>query len=143
MIDSTGKIGSPEASPSQFNKGGSIYIPLIFGLDTLFIGFYIQEFILSDTEWQSLAENKEKAKASVFQKGGTLIEFQGKHFSIQAAGKSPYTYVLVSNDLTVKIALKPSRLKFPEIYVEFRSQFLWGGYKDAYLLVREWINHGL
>jgi len=137
MIDCTGKIESAVASPSQFNKGGSIYIPLIFGLDTLFMGFYIQEFILSDIDWQSLAENKEKAKASVFQTGGTLIEFRGKHFSIQPAGKAPYTYVLVSNDLTVKIALKPSRLKFPEIYIEFRSQFLWGGYKDAYLLVRE------
>ena len=126
--------------PSQFNKGGSIYIPLIFGLDTLVKGFYVKEFTLAETEWQYLAEHKEYAKTSVFRTSGSLIEFRGKYYLLQSSGKAPYTYVLISDDLTVKVALRPSRGKFPEIYIEFRSQCLWGGFRDAYTLVREWID---
>ncbi len=137
----TGSVSGPASScpPSQFNKGGSIYIPPIFGLDTLVMGFYVREFTLAETEWQYLAEHKEDAKTSVFRTSGSLIEFRGKYFMLQLFGKAPYTYVLISDDLTVKLALRPSRGKFPEIYIEFRSQFLWGGYKDAYVLITDWV----
>ncbi|MDI6728903.1 MAG: hypothetical protein QMD44_08280 [Thermodesulfovibrionales bacterium] len=129
----------PEASPSQFNKGGSIYKPLINGIDTLVMGFYVSEFNLSEDDWKMLSENKERAKSTIFKTAGIPVKFKSKEFTLRPAGKPPYTYVLVMEDITVKIALRPSNGKFPEILVEFRSQFLWRGYIDAYLLITEWI----
>ncbi len=139
-VDSSQVSEPPGTPPSQFNKGGSIYSPLIFGLDTLVMGFYVKSFILTEPEWLYLAEQKENAKASVFSLGGSLVEFQGKPFTLRPAGKAPYTYVLTSDDLTVKIALKPSHGRFPEVYIEFRSEFLWRGYIDAYRLVSGWVS---
>ncbi|MBF0506174.1 MAG: hypothetical protein HQL09_05010 [Nitrospirae bacterium] len=59
---------------------------------------------------------------------------------MRAAGANPYTYVLQNSDFTLKLALKVTHNAFPEIFVEFRSQFLRRfSCKHAYVFIKEWI----
>lgn len=112
------------------------------GIDTLIIGFYLTEFKLTDEEWKSLSDAKERAKAPVFRSSGSLIEFKGIYLVMRPSGINPYTYVMQGDDFSLRLAQKISKNKFPEIFVEFRSQFLWRfGYKNAYSFIKEWISN--
>lgn len=111
------------------------------GIDTLVVGFYISEFNLTDEDWTALSNAKEKAKATVFKSSGSLTNFKGLDFVMWPSGKRPYTYILQHNDFSLLIAKKVFNNKTPEVYVELRSQFLWGfGYKKAYSSFRDWLS---
>ena len=113
----------------------------LIGIDTLVIGFYIAEFGLSKDDYISLETAKEQAKAPAFKSPGHLINFKGIDFIISPAGKKPYTYVLQNGDFTFRLAQKVSIGRFPEIFIELRSQFLWRlGYRDIYKFIKEWIS---
>jgi hypothetical protein len=129
--------------PSQFNKGGYKYITMIYlaGIDTLIIGFYLREFNLTEDDYISLDSAKELAKAPAFKSTGHYINFQKMDFVMSPAGRKPYTYVLQNCDFTLKLAQKVSDGRFPEIFIELRSQFLWRlGYKHVYNFIKEWVS---
>lgn len=110
------------------------------GIDTLLIGFYLRKIVLSEEDCKALSDAKERAKASIFKSSGWLINFKGIDFVMRAAGANPYTYVLQNSDFTLKLAQKITNHAFPEIFIEFRSQFLWRfSYKHAYVFIKEWV----
>ncbi len=110
------------------------------GVDTFVIGYYLQQFKLNQADWEYLNAAKEAAKAPVFTSSGYQFNFKGIEFVISPAGKRPYSYILVNDDFSVKIAKKVSGDKFPEIFIEMRSQFLWRfGYEYAVKFIRDWL----
>ena len=101
----------------------------------------MSKFNLTDEDWAALNDAKEKAKAPAFKSSGQVINFRDINFVMRPAGQKPYTYILQHNDLTVKIAQQVSRGRFPEIFIEFRSQLLWRfSHRHAYLFIKEWIS---
>lgn len=102
------------------------------------MGFYLSESKLTEEDFKYLDECKQRTKEEGVKACNDLIEFKGKHWHIASARKI-YAYVLYNDDVTIKIARKLSNGVYPEIFVEFRSRFLMGGLKDAYALIREWI----
>lgn len=111
------------------------------GIDTLVIGFYISKFNLTEDDYNFLNTAKELAKAPAFKSSGKLINFKNIDFVISPAGKKPYTYVLLNNDFTLRLAQKVSNGRFPEVFIELRSQFLWKlGYRQVYDFIKEWVN---
>ena len=112
--------------------------PLMSLVDTLHMGFYLSSINLTEDDFKYLEESKQLAKESGIKGAGDLIEFKGKYWHITSARKI-YAYVLYNDDVTIKIARKLSGGVYPEIFVEFRSRLLLGGLKDAYLLIRQWV----
>lgn len=111
------------------------------GIDTLVIGFYISKFNLNEDDYNFLNNAKELAKAPVFKSSGKLINFKNIDFVISPAGRKPYTYVLLNNDFTLKLAKEVTIGRFPEVFIELRSQFLWKlGYKQVYDFIKEWVS---
>jgi len=134
---------SRESLPSRFNKGGYKYITMIYlaGIDTLVIGFYLSKFNLNDKDYNALNTAKELAKAPTFKSSGHGTNFQKIDFVMSPAGRKPYTYILLNNDFTLKLAKEVLNGSFPEIFIELRSQFLWRyGYKHIYTFIKEWVN---
>jgi hypothetical protein len=82
------------------------------GIDTLFIGFYLNRFKLNEEDWTYLEAAKESAKATVFRSSGYQINFKGTEFVMRPAGKKPYSYVLENVDITLKLAKTVSTGKF-------------------------------
>ena len=111
------------------------------GIDTLVIGFYLKKFNLTEYDYKLLDTTKEMAKAPAFKSSGQYVNFKQIDFTITPAGQKPYTYVLFNGDFTVKIAQKASEKRFPEVFLEIRSQFLWRlGYKNCYTFLKEWVS---
>lgn len=111
------------------------------GIDTLVMGFYISKFNLTDENYIDLNAAKELAKAPAFKSSGHLINFQKIDLLMSPAGKKPYTYVLISEDFTLKLAKEVSNGRFPEVFIEVRSQFLWRlGYRHIYTFLKEWVS---
>lgn len=111
--------------------------PLMSFVDTLHLGFYLSEIKLTEDDFKRLDEAKRVARESGVNDPG-LFEFQGKWFKV-TSNKKLYGYVLYNDDVTVKISRKLSNGAYPEMFVEFRSRFLLGGLKDAYHLLKEWV----
>jgi hypothetical protein len=114
---------------------------LLAGLDTLHHGFYVKAFALTKEELIDLEERKQAARTGVFKSSsGFPVTFRGYDFQILAKGSPPFTYILVSDDMTVKFAKNPSNKQFPEVFVELRSQLLWRyGYVEAFRVVKDWV----
>ena len=111
------------------------------GIDTLVIGFYLSKYNLTDEDYIALNNAKEKAKAPTFKSSGYLINFKKIDLVMSPAGKKPYTYVLLNDDFTLKLAKEVSNGRFPEIFIELRSQFLWRlGYRHIYGFIKEWVS---
>lgn len=113
----------------------------LVGIDTLFIEFYLKLFNLTEDDYAFLNTAKDLAKAPAFKSSGHLINFKGIDFLMSPAGKKPYTYVLHNIDFTLKLAKEVSRHRFPEVFIELRSQFLWRfGHRHAYSFIKEWVS---
>jgi hypothetical protein len=111
------------------------------GIDTLVMGFYLSKFNLTDKDYIALNTAKELAKAPTFKASGHVTNFQKIAFVMSPAGRKPYTYILLNNDFTLKLAKEVLNGSFPEIFIEVRSQFLWRyGYKYVYTFLKEWIS---
>jgi hypothetical protein len=113
----------------------------IGGVDTQHHGFYVKSFGLTKEEWKELELFKGLARESgMFRSDGIPLTFRGFNFRILAKGAKTYSYILVSDDMTVKLAKRPSNKMFPEVFVEFRSQLLWRyGHVEAFRFVSNWI----
>ena len=104
--------------------------PLLALVDSLNIGFYLKEYKLKDNDFAYLDNLKQIARDEGFS-ALEPFEFKEKILTHITSAKSHYAYVLINNDITVKIARKLSDGNFPEIYVEYCSRLLLGGLKDA------------
>lgn len=109
--------------------------PVLTVIDTLNIGFYLSALGITEDEEARLEECKQRSR-----EGGTdFIEFRGKYFQVRSA-KSHYAFVLINDDVTVKIAREVNKAgAFPEVAIEIRSRLLLAGSDDAYQLIRQWI----
>jgi hypothetical protein len=108
--------------------------------DTLVVGFGIYHYESPD-EFEKLSEAKAKAGESMFSKRGSEVTFYGKRFKVSARGARGYEWVLENSDITLCIAQKAQAGRvFPELYVTFRSEYLWReGYYQAFNQVEDWI----
>ncbi|MGO9014843.1 MAG: hypothetical protein ACLQF0_07670 [Dissulfurispiraceae bacterium] len=107
-------------------------------VDSLNIGFYLDAYKLTEEDFTYLETLKQRARDEGFN-AIEPFEFKGKFFTGITSAKNIYAYVLINNDVTVKIARKLSQGTYPEIFIEYRSRLLLGGLKDAYLIVKEWV----
>jgi len=119
-----------------------VYRPLIAGIDTLEIGYCVDFYKLSYDEWDSIAQAKERAQATLNEKG-MVITFRGINFEVQRTGSSRYKYILNNDDIQIKIFLDArAGTDFPELRIVFRSAFLWRkGWKEAIKIVDDWVSN--
>lgn len=114
---------------------------LLAGVDTLKVGFNVEEFRLTSEDWLCLADAKGQAQGTMFDSGGTPVELRGRKFSVNPKGSRGYEFVLVNDDVTVQIAevAQGGRL-YPEVQITWRSAYLWrDGWRAAYTHVRDWV----
>jgi hypothetical protein len=120
--------------------GEVLYKPLIAGIDTLEIGYCINEFSLTEQEWEIIANSKENAQATLYEKG-TAIKFRGLDLTVLRTGSTRYKYILSNEDFDICIFTEARKgSSFPEIKARFKSQFLWrNGWIDAVKKIDEWL----
>ncbi len=113
---------------------------MIAGIDTLEIGYCIQEYKLSQDEWDTLEHAKEAAQATQFDKG-TGIKFRGLLVMVMRTGSSRYKYILTNDDFDIRIFSEArSGSNFPELKVRFKSMFLWReGWAASVQKMDEWL----
>jgi hypothetical protein len=116
------------------------YKPLIAGIDTLEIGYCINNFSLTEQEWEIIANSKENAQATLYDKG-TAIKFRGFDLTVLRTGSTRYKYILSNEDFDICIFTEARKgSSFPEIKVRFKSQFLWrNGWINAVKKIDEWL----
>jgi len=114
---------------------------LLAGIDTLAVGFHVDEYAVTTEQWAALADAKANAQGTMFGSGGWPITFQGHQFSVSSKGSHGYEYVLVNDDLTVQIAERATGgSAYPEVHVVWRSAYLWRhGWRGVYAYVSSWV----
>jgi len=132
---------------------------LLTGIDTLAVGFSIRApyyvdpdddwnlelqsgFRLTVDEWIMLAEAKVSAQGKMFDSGGTSVIFRGQTFSVSPKGSHGYEYILVNSDVTIQLAEEArGGMRFPEVRVTFRSEYLWRhGWQACYFRFKKWLD---
>lgn len=116
---------------------------LATGVDTLVVGFGVNEFMDSEC-WEVLKAGKVEAQSggSIFNKGLTDIDFNGKPFELASRGSKGYEWILNNGDLSMLIA-KEARggTVYPECYITFRAEYLWRvGADRAFIEVSDWLS---
>ena len=111
--------------------------PLVSLCDTLHLGLYVDSFKITDEDYLRLDEAKKRSQEKTVLDREEIIDFHGKFFRVTGA-RQHYRWVLINDDLTVKIAKAVSGA-FPEIFIEYRSRLLMAGLRDAHAAVREWV----
>jgi len=114
---------------------------LLAGIDTLAVGFNVDEYLLTPEDWAALADAKASAQGTMFDSGGQPIVFQGRTFSVSPKGSHGYEYVLVNDDITIQIAERATGgSHYPEVRVTWRSAYLWRyGWRGVYTYVKRWV----
>jgi len=114
---------------------------LLAGVDTLAVGFNVDEFLLTSDEWEMLANAKHAAQGTMFDSGGTPVELHRRKFSVSPKGGRGYEYVLINDDVRIQLAERAQGGEvYPEIHITWRSQYLWRyGWRAAYTNVRDWV----
>lgn len=103
------------------------------GVDTLVVGYKVSH--INDVVLEVL----ERARNVYRESGPHVIDVCGKKFEI-SAGRVPYRYTLVNNDISVRVARAVRADATPEIMVEYRSHFLLLGVAQVTNQVREWLD---
>jgi len=115
---------------------------LLQGIDTLSIGYEVENWRLRPDEWELFETSKIEAQKRGFDKSGTAITFRGLDFSVLASGSSGYKYALKNDDVMIRI--KPplnGALNIPAIQVAYYSQYLWRhGWRGATERMAAWLN---
>ncbi|MDD5189516.1 MAG: hypothetical protein PHE50_00555 [Dehalococcoidales bacterium] len=116
------------------NKGDKMFKTLYNGIDTLVIGFNIQEYLFTERDIEMLECEKLLAKDKIFSKTGSPITLYGKQFNILPKGASGYEWIIKNEDVDISIArFAKSGKSYPEVYVTFSSSYLARvGYQTAY-----------
>jgi len=114
---------------------------LLAGVDTLYVGFMVDEYDLTPDEWRYLADAKDSAQGRMFESGGHPITLRGKSFSMSPTGSRGYEYVIQNDDLRIQIAARAEGGDvYPEVRVKFASAYLWRyGWKAAAFYVDRWV----
>jgi len=114
---------------------------LLAGIDTLAVGFNVDEYLLTVEEWAALADAKASAQGKMFDSGGQPIVFQGRKFSVSPKGSHGYEYVLVNDDITIMVAERATGgSAYPEVHVTWRQAYLWRhGWRGVYTYVKLWL----
>jgi len=122
-------------------RGEVLNTVLLAGVDTLEVGFNVKEFRLTTEEWQMLADAKHAAQGTMFDSGGTPVTLRGHKFSVNPRGGRGYEFVLVNDDLRIKLAERAdSGRVYPEIHIRWSSAYLWRyGWQGVYTYVRNWV----
>ena len=102
---------------------------LITGIDSLDIGYCIQEYICYPEMFDELDEAKRKAGEKEFKNYEGGYNLFGMDFIVKPFGAGRYDYILVNDNVTIKVCHKVSSgTPYPEVSASFRSQYLWDGY---------------
>jgi len=117
---------------------GNVYLA---GIDTLAVGFNVDEFDLTSDEWAYLADAKANAQGRMFDGGGHPIILRGHKFSMSPKGSHGYEYIMVNDDIRVQLATRAMGGKvYPELRVTWRSHYLWRySWQAAFVHVEKWI----
>jgi hypothetical protein len=114
---------------------------LTAGIDSLYVGFNIDKWLIEDNTFKRLDYYKEKAGDKLFGSKGKTVEFAGKEFNLLPKGSKGYKYVLNNDDIRLLISenCQGGRV-LPEVFVALNSSFLWGlGYEYAFKKLIHWI----
>lgn len=106
---------------------------LLAGVDSLVVSWPVDEFLFSGEERDRLIAAKLSAGGDQFGGDGAALHWYGQDFSMKASGAKRYEWILENGDLNMRLAAEARGGKvFPELYVTFRSGFLWReGYSNA------------
>ena len=111
------------------------------GVDWLTIGFLIDSY-LDVADFEVMTQAKIKAGEKIFNSKGYPVTWFGSEFSMKASGGSGYEWIMINDDVLVRIA-KEARggIVFPEVFVIFFSQFLWTeGMDSAVEKAMQWLS---
>jgi len=114
---------------------------LLAGVDTLELGFCVDNYRLRRRHWNALDEAQESSRKSYSDNKLAAIELYGNEFLVNRAGAQRYGYILRNDDVTLKINENAQGgIHFPEIQVALHSGYLWrNGYESAIGYIQEWI----
>ena len=131
----TGGSQSPNTTSGLYQIVGS-------GIDTLIMGYAIGRYLATQQDFDRLDAAKAAAGVKQFGNKNNPIEWFDKQFSISPKGSKGYEWVISNRDVTVCIAKIPQGGRiFPEVYVTFRSEFLWGcDYVRAHNIFKSWLS---
>jgi hypothetical protein len=111
------------------------------GIDTLELGFNIESY---NIDFEQLTHAKQVAQSTTFDNDFTdrVIDLNGLLFTVQRTGVRGYEYILINDDLTIRLTSKAQGGKyFPEMMISFRSAFLWRlGWRHQADVIIDWVN---
>lgn len=114
---------------------------LLTGVDSLVVGWPVHSFLYSDQERRTLESAKAAAGQKLFGGGGAAVNWYGQDFSMKPRGAQGYEWILENADVSIRMAAQGRGGRvFPELYVTFRSAYLWReGFDTACNATRDWL----
>jgi hypothetical protein len=111
------------------------------GIDTLELGFNIESY---NIDFGILSTAKQVAQSTTFDNDFTdkVVDLNGLLFTVQRTGVRGYEYILINDDMTIRLTPKAQGGKyFPEMMISFRSAFLWRlGWRHQADVIIDWVN---
>jgi len=111
------------------------------GIDSLNVGFNINQWRVDDTAFKRLADAKINAGLSLFGGKGETVKWGDREFNLLAKGTKGYEYVMNNDDVRLYIAKNcmGGRI-YPEVFAQLNSCYLWGkGYQTAFNQFKSWL----
>lgn len=112
------------------------------GIDSLYVGFYCN---LDKSLYELLEEKKQKAQDHKEKKEFTddlnnNLTIENVFFNIRPHGYKNYSYIIFNDLFDILITKKTIKPYFPNVYVKFKSLYLWSlGYKKAFYEIEDFI----
>lgn len=96
--------------------------------ETVYFGVEFNDFNVWISEQKSALEKlKIKAQEGIKE----LFRFGDVYFEVLPHGRTPYSYILKNDQMTIKVSSRATR-SFPELYIELRAEYNWAkGYRRA------------
>jgi len=115
---------------------------VLAGVDSLMVGWPVHSFKFSEEERAVLVAAKQAARERRFGRDGAALTWYGQSLNMKASGTQGYEWILENGDLSIRIAAEAGGgSAFPEVYVTFRSPYLWrGGYQEACRQTLDWLS---
>lgn len=110
------------------------------GIDSLVLGFSIEEYLESDG-FTELEDSKLLAGGKMFNSKGYPVSWYGVDLIVQPRGARGYEWILRNDDVIVCIAREAKGGSvLPEVYVTFSAPYLWShGSTKAVKLLKQWL----
>jgi len=115
---------------------------IIAGVDTIEIGYCIQNYDEIVIHFEDLVTAKELAQSTQGDNDFSGVEINAILFKVQRTGSRNYDYILINEDMTLRISTKAkSGYHYPEVMISYRAEFLWRvGWQNAIDSVRKWLD---